>query len=108
MSQYFKTGRMGIITGCIPTAIAAMYILAKANPDGGVKGIILPHWLTRTPPGFDLWLTSVYVSSSAHVRGNTSVAGKRTVSKHACAYCRLYPNLNKWDGLIFFCNRNTS
>lgn len=100
-ANILKLAEWGLSQDVFPLRLAAMYILAKANPDGGVKGIILTTLANPDASGLRFMVNiCVWCRVPLTFEEIRQLLENAPSVKHACAYCRLYHSLNKWDGLI--------
>lgn len=96
-----KLAEWGLSQNVFPLRLAAMHILAKANPDGGVKKTILTTLANPDASGLRFMINiCVWCRVPLTFEEIRQLQENAPSVKHACAYCRLYHSLNKWDGLI--------
>lgn len=96
-----KLAEWGLSQNVFPLRLAAMHILAKANPRCGVKETILTTLANPDAAGLRFMVNiCVWCRVPLTFEEIRQLQENAPSVKHACAYCRLYHNLNKWDGLI--------
>lgn len=96
-----KLAEWGLSQNVFPLRLAAMHILAKANPRCGVKEAILTTLANPDAAGLRFMVNiCVWCRVPLTFEEIRQLQENAPSVKHACAYCRLYHNLNKWDGLI--------
>ncbi|HCO7843137.1 TPA: HEAT repeat domain-containing protein [Escherichia coli] len=100
-ANILKLAEWGLSQDVFPLRLAAMHILAKDNPDGDVKKTILSTLANPDATGLRLMVNiCVWCRVPLTFEEIRQLQENAPSVKHACAYCRLYHSLNKWDGLI--------
>ncbi|HFG3508854.1 TPA: hypothetical protein ACGGLE_001805 [Escherichia coli] len=100
-ANILKLAEWGLSQNVFPLRLAAMHILAKDNPDGDVKKTILSTLANPDATGLRLMVNiCVWCRVPLTFEEIRQLQENAPSVKHACAYCRLYHSLNKWDGLI--------